>query len=693
MLRQKLGLLGVAMGCITGLWAQGDSTKPVGPDDTLQVVVRAFGQYRQARLALPSVHALQGAALDRLQNSSLLPALNTLPGVRMEERSPGSYRLNLRGSSLRSPFGVRNVKVYYNMLPLTDAGGNTYFNQLAPHHFQQLEVATGPGGSMYGAGTGGVVLLYTPGLRQNGWQAALTGGSFGLLQAVVQGQWQQGNTIHYAAAGYTSQQGYRTHTRMQRANASYSTRLLHTPKLQLHSHLLASHLDYQTPGGLTLQEWNQNPRQARPRVGTQPSAQEAAAVIFQQNLLAGLQLQWKPGKGWQQHTGVYGSLAQVRNPAIRNYEQRSEPGWGLRSVFTRTFTGRLPLTFDGGAEAQWGNFNTRVFTNRQGQKGSPLSHDNLLFFTWNAFAQLKLALTNRWEATAGISYFENRVRITRKLPATGLPKQQTGAEAWSPRFTLIYRPANSLQLSGLVSRGFSPPTVSELLPSTGIINTALRPEYGWNYELGLRWQLPSGRWGAGVNYFRFMLQDALVQRRDSSGADFYTNAGGTRQQGIEAYTEYLHILPTANALQLLRVKAAYTYNHFTYSGFVQLNSDFSGNTLPSVPAHTLSVMADIKWQSSFFVNTTYYTASAIWLNDANTARAKPYHLLGFKAGYGKKQMQFFAGADNLLNQTYSLGHDINAFGGRFFNAAPGINWFAGVKANLPAKGSRQAGKP
>jgi iron complex outermembrane receptor protein len=190
-----------------------------------------------------------------------------------------------------------------------------------------------------------------------------------------------------------------------------------------------------------------------------------------------------------------------------------------------------------------------------------------------------------------------------------------------------------------------------------------------------------------------MLSDALVQRRDSSGADFYTNAGGTRQQGIEAYTEYLQVLPPGSALQLVRVKAAYTYSHFRYTRFIQLSSNFSGNTLPSVPAHTLSVMADAKWQSSFFINATYYAASAIWLNDANTAQAKPYHLLGLKAGYGKKRLQYFAGADNLLNQTYSLGHDINAFGGRFFNAAPGINWFAGIKATWPAKGLRLAGKP
>ena len=80
----------------------------------------------------------------------------------MEERSPGSFRLAIRGSSLRSPFGVRNVKVYWNGIPFTDAGGNTYLNLFDFNSIANIEVIKGPGGSMYGAGTGGVVLLESP---------------------------------------------------------------------------------------------------------------------------------------------------------------------------------------------------------------------------------------------------------------------------------------------------------------------------------------------------------------------------------------------------------------------------------------------------------------------------------------------------------------------------------------------------
>ena len=81
----------------------------------------------------------------------------------MEERSPGSYRFNIRGSSLRSPFGVRNVKLYYNDIPYTDPGGISFLNQLGFYNVNSLEIIKGPGSSLYGAGTGGVLLLQSLG--------------------------------------------------------------------------------------------------------------------------------------------------------------------------------------------------------------------------------------------------------------------------------------------------------------------------------------------------------------------------------------------------------------------------------------------------------------------------------------------------------------------------------------------------
>ena len=49
---------------------------------------------------------------------------------------------------------------------------------------------------------------------------------------------------------------------------------------------------------------------------------------------------------------------------------------------------------------------------------------------------------------------------------------------------------------------------------------------------------------------------------------------------------------------------------------------------------------------------------------------------------GKKlPLDFFAGADNLLDEQYSLGNDLNAAGSRFYNAAAGRNYFVGLIVN------------
>jgi iron complex outermembrane receptor protein len=103
--------------------------------DTLKelqtVIIKAYEQNRQLKEVSAGVNYIGQVQLERFSNANILPALNATAGVHMEERSPGSYRLNVRGSTLRSPFGVRNVKVYWDGIPFTDPGGNTYLNQLS----------------------------------------------------------------------------------------------------------------------------------------------------------------------------------------------------------------------------------------------------------------------------------------------------------------------------------------------------------------------------------------------------------------------------------------------------------------------------------------------------------------------------------------------------------------------------------
>lgn len=101
---------------------EADSLQTLG-----EVTIRAFEQNRKARLTSSTVKIIDRNVADMQNKNSFAHAFNTITGVRMEERSPGSYRLSIRGSSLRSPFGVRNIKVYWNDIPITDPGGQYLF--------------------------------------------------------------------------------------------------------------------------------------------------------------------------------------------------------------------------------------------------------------------------------------------------------------------------------------------------------------------------------------------------------------------------------------------------------------------------------------------------------------------------------------------------------------------------------------
>jgi iron complex outermembrane receptor protein len=45
-------------------------------------------------------------------------------------------------------------------------------------------------------------------------------------------------------------------------------------------------------------------------------------------------------------------------------------------------------------------------------------------------------------------------------------------------------------------------------------------------------------------------------------------------------------------------------------------------------------------------------------------------------------LEVYFGADNLLNQKYSLGNDLNAVGNRYYNPSPLRNYYAGLGVSL-----------
>ncbi|HEX4877552.1 MAG TPA: TonB-dependent receptor plug domain-containing protein [Chitinophagaceae bacterium] len=649
-----------------------------------EVTVRAFEQNRNRDKTAASVTFIEFNNGDRNNKTSLVNGFNTMAGVRMEERSPGSYRINSRGSSLRSPFGVRNVKVYWNDIPITDPGGNTYFNQFAWNNFGYIEIFKGPAGSMYGAGTGGLILLQNFERWQPGVSLEYITGSYDLQNILTSARFGKKENKNQLTYAHNQTDGYRIQSSLRRDNFSWISQLKVSDKQQITASVLFTDMYYQTPGALTLAEYNLNPKAARPAAGAFPSAVNARAAIYQKNITAGFTSTYNINSFIKNSTTLYGAFNQVKNPAIRNYERRNEPSFGGRTVLTlqkkRDFQNSLLLT--AGSEAQAGWFNTRVTKNRNGDPDTLQTNDDINYVVYNLFIQSDWVINDSWYINSGISWNKTNVSFARLSNYPVINQTRIYRNELAPRISLKKKITNSFSMKATVSRGFSPPTIAELLPSTGIISTNLEAEYGWNYEMTTVYALCKNKLQLEATGFYFRLKNALVQRRDAAGADYFVNAGETRQKGLELTADFRTGL-RSTIFDYCNINAALTLNQFRYGNFSRGNENYSGKTIPSVPARTFSWLADIQFKKGVYSNTTYYTASSLFLNDANTASAQAYHLLGWRIGWKKTihkkyKLNFYTGADNLLNETYSLGNDINAAAGRYYNAAPKRNYYAGI---------------
>lgn len=652
--------------------------EPLSKDSTKvleEIIVSAYSSNRSLKETPVALGLAAEKELGRFSNTSILPAVNTMPGVRMEERSPGSYRFSIRGSTIRSPFGVRDVKFYWNGLPLTDGGGNTYLNLLDFDAFGKIEIIKGPGASLYGSGTGGVVLLNSPLTNQKLLQLTAMGGSFGLQRYQAKAVFGDAKKKFFVNYAHQQSDGYRVQSAMRRDALNLEGSFSVGSKSTLQASVFYTDLYYQTPGGLTLAQYNTDPRQARP--GPNGAVQQQAA-IYNKTIFGGLLYENQWSSKWSTRVGIYDSYTDYTNPAIRNYERRTEYNVGGRTDTQYQFEKRKwkgKVT----AGAEWQHFYSPLtdYGNKSGVKDTVQTDDRLTSNIVLTFLQAEIDLPQNFFLTIGGSANFMKYDFNRLVGAPLGQQQRNFDPVFSPRMALLKKFSESMSAYVSIGKGFSAPSFAEVLPSSGVYNNTLAPEQGINYELGIRGQLFQS-FSFNMAAYDFELRQAIVSQ---NSGDYFINAGRTSQKGIETFLAWQ---TRSESKTQLRTWISYTLTNYRFVDYSHDGIDYSGNQWTGTAPYTLVCGLDVYFAKNFYWNATTTYVDRIPLNDANSFYSADYFLAGSRIGFnhrmGKKtSMEILGGVDNILDQHYSLGNDLNALGNRYFNAAATRNYYFGIK--------------
>lgn len=407
-----------------------------------------------------SVSVISNNLLQLNNSERLLESINQISGARMEERSPGSYRISVRGSSLRSPFGVRNIKVYLDDFILSDASGNTYFNVISPELINRIEIFKGPESGDFGAVTGGTLLLKTA-VAEN-LSANLSIGSYGTFNESLNFSKQFGKHFFQIFQNHYQTDSYREQSAVQRQQIFLKDEFQYHQNAKLKAMVLLSDLSYETPGGLTFEQMQHNRNQARPATNTLPGALEQDAGIRNKMILSGISHDFNLNSNFSHFLLVQGSYVDFENPFITNFENRFESNFALRTHFNyENNWGNFSLESRFGFEGATNKIQIKNYDNNGGIEGNPQNFDALRNNSGFYFLSQKFNFKEKLFTDISLSLNSNSYQFERSFP-TNESGNVRFKNQLLPNFGITYLISEGFSVRGKLGKGNSAPTNEEI---------------------------------------------------------------------------------------------------------------------------------------------------------------------------------------------------------------------------------------
>lgn len=653
------------------------------PYEVSEVVLTAFDTRRLSEQD-GAVSVVSPAALRRDNPVNLAPALNRVPGVYFQQATFTTNRLTIRGIGARTPFGTSKIRAYFDEIPLTNGQVETSIEDIDLSLIERVEVVRGPASSLYGAGLGGVIRLVpslTP-FGQHFAEATVQGGSFGLRRAVVRvGVSGKNGDIQLNFNGLHSD-GFRENNLTDRWSLGLISRQRSGEKGMFTLLGQFIHLRGFIPSSIDSLTFRTNPRAA---AANWLNARGYEA--YDRGQIGG-SWNYTPSKGWTLQASVFSTFRTSDEPRPFNILQENSFSTGARAVVTRRFSlGNMEVTGKLGGEYfhEWYFWRTYVIANRQ--PGAILSDNQEVRSYVNAFTQWQARLSPKTNLSAGFNLNQTRFALRDFFVADSINQSgnYTFEAALSPRIALSHHLTDALFLHASASHGFSPPTLSETLTPTGLVNTEIRPETGWSYEAGLRWGQILDRFSLDANFFYMDIRNLLVARRVGPDEFIGVNAGQTAHTGLELELNG-DLIQQPNWRVGLFASAA--LGRYRFLDFTDGDNNYSGNALTGTPAHHVNGGLDVSWKRGLYGNVNGQWVSGFPMNDANTAFVDGYALanvrLGWQGKVGKKlNFDAFGGVNNVFDALYAPMVQVNALpaGGRpprYYYPGLSRNFYAGL---------------
>ncbi|HCI6849759.1 TPA: TonB-dependent receptor [Klebsiella quasipneumoniae subsp. quasipneumoniae] len=633
---------------------------------------------------------------------NLSESLGAVPGLQVQNRQnyAQDLQLSIRGFGSRSTYGVRGLRIYVDGIPATMPDGQGQTSNIDIGSVDTLEVLRGPFSALYGNSSGGVINVTSQtGTQPPTVEASSYYGSFGTWHYGMKATGAVGDGSHAGDVDYTvstnrfTTHGYRDHSgaRKNLANARLGVRINDVSKLTL---LLNSvNIKANDAGGLTADEWRDNPRQS-PR-GDQyntrkDTRQTQAGLRYERQLSDQDDLSVMMYAG-ERETTQYQSIPrapQLKPSHAGGVIDLTRHYQGIDTRLTHRGELLVPVTLTAGLDYENMSERRKGYENfvmvngapQYGEQGALRRNERNLMWNVDPYLQTQWQLTDKLSLDAGVRYSSvwfdsNDYYIT---PGNGDDSGDASYHKWLPAGSLKYALTDAWNVYLSAGRGFETPTINELsyrADNQSGLNFGLKPSTNDTVEIGSKTRIGNGLLTAAL--FQTDTDNEIVVDSSSGGRTSYKNAGKTRRQGMELGLDQ-------QFGESWRLKAAWTWLDATYRTNVCGDASCNGNRIPGIARNMGYASFGYQPEQGWYAGSDIRYMSDIMANDENTAKAPSWTVVGLTTGYkwsyGRMDMDLFGRVDNLFDREYVGSVIVNESNGRYYEPAPGRNY--GIGLNL-----------
>lgn len=633
---------------------------------------------------------------------NLSESLGAVPGLQVQNRQnyAQDLQLSIRGFGSRSTYGVRGLRIYVDGIPATMPDGQGQTSNIDIGSVDTLEVLRGPFSALYGNSSGGVINVTSQtGTQPPTVEASSYYGSFGIWHYGMKATGAVGDGSHAGDVDYTvstnrfTTHGYRDHSgaRKNLANARLGVRINDVSKLTL----LLNSVDIKAndAGGLTADEWRDNPRQS-PR-GDQyntrkDTRQTQAGLRYERQLSAQDDLSVMMYAG-ERETTQYQSIPrapQLKPSHAGGVIDLTRHYQGIDTRLTHRGELLVPVTLTAGLDYENMSERRKGYENfvmvngapQYGEQGALRRNERNLMWNVDPYLQTQWQLTDKLSLDAGVRYSSvwfdsNDYYIT---PGNGDDSGDASYHKWLPAGSLKYALTDAWNVYLSAGRGFETPTINELsyrADNQSGLNFGLKPSTNDTVEIGSKTRIGNGLLTAAL--FQTDTDNEIVVDSSGGGRTSYKNAGKTRRQGMELGLDQ-------QFAESWRLKAAWTWLDATYRTNVCGDASCNGNRIPGIARNMGYASFGYQPEQGWYAGSDIRYMSDIMANDENTAKAPSWTVVGLTTGYkwsyGRMDMDLFGRVDNLFDREYVGSVIVNESNGRYYEPAPGRNY--GIGLNL-----------